>query len=171
MTKQEREVEEILEAVVELSNGTFVVNCCRHSFEFEDGTVVEPSGFELNCDLKEKEWAEDTQPEHLLIQGGGMVTLRKVPRDDGLKIISDVYKPMYAEREGDDILLLASMFAAEAYGYPVVNPRPTDDTMDRNGRNKIMCVDRFTGWPDPQVRLALRMLTSGTFTTGETEHG
>ena len=106
------------DGTVELSNGVLVVNTSPHPFVFDDGTVVPPCGISLNAQFVE---TEVTFMEWDNIEITFVVT-QKLPTEQGLEFVSAVPA---------QVIILGSMIAAEAYGFPVVQPIPTPETAGR----------------------------------------
>ena len=117
------------DGVTVLSNGVKVVNSSPHPFVFDDGTVVPPCGATLNARFIERETGTD-----------GTVTFvvtDKVPTEEGTAFLDAV---------PDGVLVLGSLIAAEAYGFPVVQPVPTPETAGRGTApaDRRVRSDRFT---------------------------
>ena len=119
--------------IVTLSNGIKVINTSPHPFIFDDGTVVKPipdlvTGGRKGLNAEAYE-VEHPQGEPFQSTGwdaleGGLVFLVRLP---------------------DDVLVLASSIAAQAYGYPVVSTVPTPETSGRGVayKDKRVRSDRF----------------------------
>ena len=108
----------IHDGTVALGNGVLVVNTSPHAFVFDDGTTVPPCGISLNAQFIEHP-VDNRRP------GGRVVVLvrtEKVPTEQGLEFLRAV---------PDGVLVLGSLIAAEAYGFPVVQPVPTPETAGR----------------------------------------
>ena len=120
------------DGIVALSNGVLVVNTSPHPFVFADGTTVASCGVTLNARFVETEapFRDGTLNEVTF------VVTEKVPTEQGLKFLSVV---------PDGVLVLGSMIAAEAYGFPVVQPVPTPETAGRGvpPADKRVQVSRF----------------------------
>ena len=117
------------DGVTVLSNGVKVVNSSPHPFVFDDGTVVPPCGATLNARFIERETGTD-----------GTVTFvvtDKVPTEEGTAFLDAV---------PDGVLVLGSLIAAEAFGFPVVQPVPTPETAGRGTApaDRRVRSDRFT---------------------------
>ena len=106
-----------------------MVNSSPHPFVFDDGTTVPPCGTTLNAQFVEREVGTD-----------GAVTFvvtDKVPTEEGTAFLDAV---------PDGVLVLGSLIAAEAYGFPVVQPVPTPETAGRGTApaDRRVRSDRFT---------------------------
>lgn len=117
------------DGVTVLANGVKVVNSSPHPFVFDDGTVVPPCGATLNARFIERETGTD-----------GAVTFvvtDKVPTEEGTAFLDAV---------PDGVLVLGSLIAAEAFGFPVVQPVPTPETAGRGTApaDRRVRSDRFT---------------------------
>jgi hypothetical protein len=106
------------DGIVALSNGVLVLNTSPHPFVFDEGTTVPPCGITLNARFVESEapFRDGTLDEVTF------VVTEKVPTEQGLEFLSAV---------PDGVLVLGSMIAVEAYGFPVVQPVPTPETAGR----------------------------------------
>jgi hypothetical protein len=105
--------------IVELNNGLKVVNAASgHPYNMEDGTVVPPSGNTLNAKRAE------TPVEHSDIPDGvDAVKTEMLPDDAGLEFIKTV---------PEGVLVVGSIAAAQAYGYPVIALTANKETADRS---------------------------------------
>ena len=109
------------DGIVTLSSGLRVVNSSPHPFVFDDGTTVPPCGMTLNARFVESEapFRDGTMSDVTF------VVTSKVPTEEGIAFLSAV---------PDGVLVLGSLIAAEAYGFPVVQPVPcllyTSDAAD-----------------------------------------
>ena len=117
------------DGVTVLSNGVKVVNSSPHPFVFDDGTVVPPCGATLNARFIERETGTDGPVT--------FVVTDKVPTEEGTAFLDAV---------PDGVLVLGSLIAAEAFGFPVVQPVPTPETAGRGTApaDRRVRSDRFT---------------------------
>jgi hypothetical protein len=124
----------------ELPNGVLVINTSPHPFVFDGEITVPPSGTKLNATFDEVEAPFDANRfesvGHLPL-GVNFVTLKKNPTEEGLAFLASVPK---------SVLVIGSIIAAEAYGFPVVAPVPTPETAGRETApaDKRMRIDTFT---------------------------
>ena len=129
------------DGVTVLSNGVKVVNSSPHPFVFDDGTTVPPCGMTLNALFIEREapFRDGTLNEVTF------VVTDKVPTEEGVAFLDAV--PF-------GVLVLGSLIAAEAYGFPVVQPVPTPETAGRGvpPADKRCRADRFTRFETPSAR-------------------
>jgi hypothetical protein len=117
----------------ELPTGVLVINTSPHPVTFDGGIIVPPCGTNLNAKFVESEAPFDANRP----VGVNFVNLQKKPTEEGLTFLSSV---------PEGVLILGSIAAAEAYGFPVVAPVPTEDTAGRGTRpaDKILRTNTFT---------------------------
>lgn len=129
------------DGIVTLSSGLRVVNSSPHPFVFDDGTTVPPCGMTLNARFVESEapFRDGTMSDVTF------VVTDKVPTEEGIAFLSAV---------PDGVLVLGSLIAAEAYGFPVVQPVPTPETAGRGvpPADRRCRSDRFTRFTTPSAR-------------------
>ena len=125
------------DGVTVLSNGVKVVNSSPHPFVFDDGTVVPPCGATLNAQFIERETASLPLTSHTGERRVTFVVTDKTPTEEGTAFLDAV---------PDGVLVLGSLIAAEAYGFPVVQPVPTPETAGRGTApaDRRVRSDRFT---------------------------
>ena len=125
--------------IVKLSNGVKVINTSPHPFTFEDGTVVPPCGRTLNAEFKEGVFGSDAMSITQL--GVKLLSSTLEPRAEDVSFVASLI-------EEKNLLFLGSKIAAEAFGYPVVMPKPTAETAGRGTppADKVMVIDQFTAW-------------------------
>ena len=129
------------DGIVTLSSGLRVVNSSPHPFVFDDGTTVPPCGMTLNARFVESEapFRDGTMSDVTF------VVTDKIPTEEGIAFLSAV---------PDGVLVLGSLIAAEAYGFPVVQPVPTPETAGRGvpPADRRCRSDRFTRFTTPSAR-------------------
>ena len=109
-----------------LSNGIQVINCTPHILKFEDGSVVEPSGYLLQAKMEEKVVSENPAVVEITIS----------PTPEGLKELEEI------ERNYPEAIILGSTISAQAYPERVkmvVLTKPRADVKD-----KICRIDKFS---------------------------
>jgi hypothetical protein len=128
------EIKKYANKIKKLANGMLVINTTPHIYVFEDNTVVEPCGYLLNADLVESHYGTSE------IDGIEFFTLnpKQNPHKQNelyggqfIQAIVEEVSPGAKFDETKPILFLASKIAIEAYGFPVVMPTPTAETLGR----------------------------------------
>jgi len=116
------------EKVKKLKNGVRVINCTPHELRFEDGSVVEPSGYLLQAKMLEKKVSDF------------VYEIRPVPTEKGSAELKEIER-----KYGNDILILGSAISAQAFPGRVkmivlTKPRATV-------KEKICRIDKFSVYP------------------------
>lgn len=114
--------------VKELKSGVRVINCTPHELRFEDGTVVEPSGYLLQAKMREKKLSD------LVYE------IRPVPTEKGTSELEEIER-----KYGNDIIILGSAISAQAFPGRV---KMTVLTKPRAAvKEKICRIDKFSVYP------------------------
>jgi hypothetical protein len=102
--------------ITTLKNGIKVVTTSPHGFVFDDGTVVPKAKVTLNAEFV----TEDANVERLKEMAGlQFIVSKKKPTKEGKAFLLCVPR---------GVLVIGSMIAAEAYGFPVAATVPTKET-------------------------------------------
>jgi len=113
-----------------LKSGVQIINCTPHKLIFEDGSIVEPSGYLLQA--KMEGIAEDCGKYHL-------VTIKVVPTEQGLEELQEI------EQKFPGAIVLGSAISAQAYPGRV---KMVSLTLARaDVKDKICKVDEFSVYP------------------------
>lgn len=116
---------------IKLSNGVQVINCTPHILRFEDGSVVEPSGFLLQAKMEEEVIEEK--------DGYQVVAVKVVPTPEGLRELEEL------EKAYPEAIILGSAISAQAYPGRVKMVCLTKARADV--KEKICRIDKFSVYP------------------------
>ena len=120
-----------MKGIVVLSSGVRIINCTPHELRFEDGSIVEPSGFLLQAKMEEKTVVKTPTYE--------IVEVSVLPTPEGLRELEEI------EKHYPGIIILGSAISAQAYPGRV---KMTVLTVARAAvKDKICRVDKFSVYP------------------------
>lgn len=114
----------MIKGVKRLSNGVQVINCTPHILRFEDGSIVEPSGFLLQAKMEEKKISDF------------VYEVRVVPTPEGLKELENIEEML------PGVVILGSSISAQAYPGRVKMIVLTKARADV--KDKICRIDKFS---------------------------
>jgi len=121
--------EQILNSIVQFSNGVKVINCTGHECNFVDGdqvVVVQPSGLLINAKPIEKQVSPI------------FVTTEYVGNEEGRSIIAAI------REVAPDVVIIGSVIAAQAYPGEVAAMIPVPGFERVASNQKRMRTDKFT---------------------------
>ena len=116
--------------IINLTNGLKVVNAASgHPYNMEDGTVVPSCGTVLNATRESTRESNENLPEGVTIS-----TITPTTDKEGLEFLSEV---------PEGVLVIGSLLAAQAYGFPVITLMPNEATESRDfgPAEKLMSLD------------------------------
>ena len=128
---------------------TKILSALAHELRFEDGSVL-PANKELAKVLSANR-TEGTLPEQKGYDGEAFVLTWFKPTEKGLEVIMDLIE----EHSPEKVLIVGSRIAAQVYGFPVVAPIVTKETMRSPPAEKVCRANAWQVWVVGVARTAL----------------